>query len=351
MNSLSLKENRNLLGRMLIIAQVGDLDIRNVLTYSLGPVPTAFANFDATMRKTNKAVMTQILERKFPDAVVDLTLEGETAVVVDAMAMIQIQRNLPATFGEFASGILGQLISLGSKYSASTVEFAIDRYRDMSIKNAERTRRVTSGTYDEMRITRAGMKMPRQFKKFLASGKNKEALLSFLVESWKEYSPHRLKGLNLYASSGDDCYKLQSVNDSMVTTEIAELHCDHEEADTHVFLHAQYAPINDKAVNVIIRSPDTDVLVIGVSCVHRLQCQLFLHLTGRNTRILHVNRIADSLGEKATQALIGLQVISGCDTVSAFQGKGKKKLVNILLSSESHMTTFSLLGTEWTVYL
>ena len=43
-----------------------------------------------------------------------------------------------------------------------------------------------------------------------------------------------------------------------------ELECDHEEGDTRVYLHNKHA-VDNGAEQVIVRSPDTDVLILGVS--------------------------------------------------------------------------------------
>ena len=346
---LLLKENRNLLGRMLIIAQARDLDLREVFTYPLGPVPEVFANFDESMTKTNKAVIAHHLETPIPEAVVDLRLEGKTVIIVDAMAMIQVQSKLPPTFGEFAYSILCQLVAIASKYGASRIDFITDRYKDVSIKTAERTRRAAIGTYAEIRITRPAMKMPRQFKKFLASGKNKESLIHFLFESWKEYKSQCLKDVVLYITHAEKCYKLESVNEKMVVSEVPNLQCDHEEADTRLFLHAHHAANVEEADNIIIRSPDTDVFMIAVSCAQLLHARLFLHLTSRNGRIIQVNKISERLGERTAQALLGLHVFSGCDTVSAFRGRGIKKMVNMLFTTDRYISTFQELGACWEV--
>lgn len=44
------------------------------------------------------------------------------------------------------------------------------------------------------------------------------------------------------------------------TTEVVELECDHEEADTRLLLHAKHASDHGFSV-VVTKSPDTDVHV------------------------------------------------------------------------------------------
>ena len=47
------------------------------------------------------------------------------------------------------------------------------------------------------------------------------------------------------------------------------------------------------------------------------------------------------------RALLGLHVFTGCDSVSAFVGKGKKKGFDLLRNSDSHQQTFGNLGSTF----
>ena len=46
---------------MIIIAQNRNLNMKEVLAYSLGPLLWEIANFDGSLRKTNKAVLAREL--------------------------------------------------------------------------------------------------------------------------------------------------------------------------------------------------------------------------------------------------------------------------------------------------
>ena len=60
-NHIILKADRNLFGRMIIIAQSRALSIREVLVHPLGPIPWSLANGDGFLRKTNKAALARQL--------------------------------------------------------------------------------------------------------------------------------------------------------------------------------------------------------------------------------------------------------------------------------------------------
>jgi hypothetical protein len=106
--------------------------------------------------------------------------------------------------------------------------------------------------------------------------------------------------------------------------------CTHEEADTRVVVHIIHAIQAEEAKTILVRTVDTDVLVILVGQIHNLkviQPELDLWLAfgmGRNFRFISVNSICDVLGEPRSTSLPVFHALTGCDTTSCFFGKGKK---------------------------
>ena len=91
-----------------------------------------------------------------------------------------------------------------------------------------------------------------------------------------------------------------------------------------MFLHAKHAAISGcKSVNIV--SSDTDVVVIGVSVFDDLGLeQLWITFgKGKDMRWLPIHTIVAKLGPRS-KALPFFHAFTGCDTVSAFVGKGKK---------------------------
>ena len=69
---------------------------------------------------------------------------------------------------------------------------------------------------------------------FLSSGKNKENLAAFLLETWSNMDRRSLGELQLYVPSGEHCTKLYFVDDYIIQEQVNELSSDHEEADTRL---------------------------------------------------------------------------------------------------------------------
>ena len=59
---MTLTEDRDLFGRLLIVANVGQVNVREILCCQLSKVPYALAHTDVTLRKTTKSLLLQILE-------------------------------------------------------------------------------------------------------------------------------------------------------------------------------------------------------------------------------------------------------------------------------------------------
>ena len=83
----------------------------------------------------------------------------------------------------------------------------------------------------------------------------------------------------------------------MAVTDEEELECDHEEADSRMFIHAHYAAENENAGRVIITSPDTDVAVLCLFHCSMLNIsELWFYIgTGKKRRFIPMHVMAEKL--------------------------------------------------------
>ena len=70
---------------------------------------------------------------------------------------------------------------------------------------------------------------------------------------------------------------------------VSSLRSNHEEPNIRLILHAKHAAATHN--NVIIKSPDTDVLIISIATQQRIENVMF----GNRCRCLSVSTIADKL--------------------------------------------------------
>ncbi len=63
--------------------------------------------------------------------------------------------------------------------------------------------------------------------------------------------------------------------------------------------------------------------------------------------LLTSSKVAATVGMRVCRALIGMHAFTGCDTVSAFVGRGKTKALKLLISHVDYQDTFLKLDQEW----
>ena len=77
---------------------------------------------------------------------------------------------------------------------------------------------------------------------------------------------------------------------------------------------------------ILVRTVDTDVVVLAVSTANKLACeQLIVSFgTGKTSRYLDATLMARQLGSVKCDALPAFHALTGCDTTSGFAGRGKR---------------------------
>jgi len=107
-----------------------------------------------------------------------------------------------------------------------------------------------------------------------------------LSKVWAEDSFAEILGNKvLYVNSENNCTTYRALNGVMYTEEAYHLYCSHEEADTRMFFHVSTLPRN---TNVVVRTSDTDCLVIGLASVEKFpdNCNVWLEvgIQSKNTQ-------------------------------------------------------------------
>ena len=104
-----LRTDRNLFARLFVIGESRQMDLRQLLIHELGPLPWSLALFDGALVKTNKAALRKPLE----DGVESLQrLPAQTtAVIIDAMALLQTMRKIPERFSDLAVMIFKRILT------------------------------------------------------------------------------------------------------------------------------------------------------------------------------------------------------------------------------------------------
>ena len=266
-----------------------------------------------------------------------------TAVIIDAMAMLQTVVRVPDRFCELAEMVMSRILTEAGE--AARIDFVGDQHPAISIKNTERTKRSRDGQL-VVNVTNGQQLCPRQWRKFLANGKNETNLLSFLVREWSENAVYaqKIKDCTFFVTHGDNCTKLVAPNGSTTASDVPELCTNQEEADTRMFLHAEHASQNGHQ-RIAIKSSDTDVEVLACYYQAVISADIILISgTSRRSRIVSIRRVGERLGREICEILPSLHAITGCDSVSAFSTKGKKKALDVVQMNPALRQTFGSLG-------
>ena len=114
-----------------------------------------------------------------------------------------------------------------------------------------------------------------------------------------------------------------------------------------MLLHSLHAA-RSRFASVVIVSEDTDVLVLLLAFKSFIPSSVFIKC-GSQTRVkyIEVSRIVESVGATVCRSLLGFHAFSGCDTVSAFAGRGKVVGYRIVTRNVEFQEMFQQLGMEW----
>ena len=119
-----------------------------------------------------------------------------------------------------------------------------------------------------------------------------------------------------------------------------------------MLFHAKHASPNYS--KILFSSPDTDVFIICLSVHMAITANLFF-LTGvkNSRRIITVTKVAEYIfntlkgcdvsKEVLMKLLIGFHSFTGCDITSAFAGRGKVKLLKLMLNDTRYVQAFAQL--------
>lgn len=217
-----------------------------------------------------------------------------------------------------------------------------DTYQENSIKDAERRFRGDDLRFQVARITTS--RIVRQWRKFLAQVRNKTSLIKFLAEEWKRQQyREKLNGKTLYVTRECQCWKITEEG----SEEVPELISCQEEADTRLVLHAKNAA-DDGYAAVIVNSEDTDVFILLVAFCRSIDAKRYQRCgTQTRTKLVDIGKVALALGERLCRGRIGLHAFKGCDTVSAFSGKGKLSAFMLMKAREDVREAYIKLGEAW----
>ena len=176
---------------------------------------------------------------------------------------------------------------------------------------------------------------------------NKENLCDFITKSMCSLDKARLPEKTQMVIGGGfkDGERCVSITRGSFS-DVADLTCNHEEADTRMLVHAEYAA--NPETRIVIQSPDTDVLVLCAAHFASIASKELWFRTGVKDRLrfVPVHDVCQKLGDNFLAALPAFHALAGCDSNSSISGIGKTKAWKAIIRSQVHQESLSLLGQE-----
>ena len=159
-----------------------------------------------------------------------------THVLIDFMSNARQYLGFPRcnNFGHAIRGILNPAQRVAE---SNAVHIIFDSYKELSIKDSERIRRVGDKDEIELAIITDSVPIPKQMEKFWSSGANKEKLQIVA----RDVAIAEIQNLVLSAMVVDDEIVPAVLKNTEELSDIEELNSWEEEADCRIVAHANWA--------------------------------------------------------------------------------------------------------------
>jgi hypothetical protein len=213
----------------------------------------------------------------------------------------------PITFEAYANDVILPYIKSQAN-NCSRVDIIFDVYLENSLKSQTKKER---GTGIRRKVVGSGM-TPKSWSNFLRVSENKTKLFSFLAERIASLNPSKL----VCVTQGENVLCNKNIDLSGICP------CNHEEADTRLFVHVKHTAIQGLKTSLVVIT-NTDVVVLAISMFAKLDKLWIAFGKGKDLRWIPIHEISNALGPRAL-CLPFVHAFTSCDTVSAFRGKGKR---------------------------
>ncbi|VDI11065.1 Hypothetical predicted protein [Mytilus galloprovincialis] len=309
----SLKQNCSLFSQLYVSCQVRNGDLVEFFRHENQAYPPSLSQF-GELRHGSKSDLLVQLER-----ITESVNEAPRvdALVIDGAALINMLKPRGSkTFESYCKDIVVPYIR-GQLLSVRRIDMVWDEYIQDSLKASERSRR---GKGIRRRVL-PDSKVPGNWEAFLRVDENKKELFAYISEQLvsRDIVFDEEKQIVSTTGSNVNCRKEKDVS------KIAP--CTQEEADTRMMLHVNDA-VADGHKCVMIRTVDTDVVVIAISVLQKIESILELWIAfgvGKNFRYLSIHDIANALGpEKSHTAFYFFMHLQDVTKFLHLQTRGKK---------------------------
>ena len=311
-----------------------DIDIRDVLSHELAPMPTSMFDTAGEMRP---ATSKSSLKRQLQVEVSARTSPSDKSnFVIDGSALLWV---IPwpanGTIKDYAMNLKSTLSKLLNK---GDVHLVFDRYYDYSTKSVTRSARVTGACrVHQMQVNST---LPPQ-KTVLTVSENKKQLIGHLVNLMVDGDLiHECTKSHRLIVVGEEAAPFEISNGVVIRR--TDMAIAHEEADNIIVQQVMMCAQSDEQSAITVISDDTDVFVL---LVHYYQTEhMKNHVTMespiKERTVTDIGKTVEKHAGLVTDILAS-HALTGCDTVACYYGIGKGTALKVLRAGQHSL---SLLG-------
>ena len=199
----------------------------------------------------------------------------------------------------------------------------------------------------QYQITGPNLRRPSNWLNALQFDQFKVTINTFLISVWQNDSlAETFQWKCFYVNDGGICYCFGEENGQVTRILIPELTSSHKEADSKMVYHLTFFEEKNK---VIIRTSDTNMLVIALGCLEHIPESINLWFEvgfydKNSLRYIDVRIIFNKLGKDLCRAFPAFYVYTGSDHTATFSRKGKTHPLKILEKDKTVQTVFGNMG-------
>lgn len=176
-------------------------------------------------------------------------------------------------------------------------------------------------------------------------------MIQFLAKYWEnDHLAKIVKNKKNYLTVEEHCYSYHAQQNRVIKMRENDYECFHEEADTRMVFHAFKATAGSK---ILIQSADTDVLVILLGNMHKMQnSQIWLASSlskkknSNDFNCINCTELASKLGPDLCLGLPAFHAYTGSDYTAAFYNKGKLRPLKLFMKNQMYPKYFASLTDE-----
>ncbi len=292
-----LKEDKQAFGLMVSKS----VSMEEAFNFPITSVPLSIDTTEYSLRQSDKSQFRNLLIKK-SESTTDVAPK-RCAWFIDGMAAI---RSLKAktTYKEFIYCLV-QFVTPSRELEPNSVGIINDTYIEKSIKEGTRKDRGDKGPRVHFSNVNQRMLQGVQWESFFHNGENKENLISAIADYLQSKEGRSKLRCPVVITSNERTYQITNRSSEML------FHCNHEEADSRLILHAILAN-----QDVVVVAKDTDVLVLLVWAYEKYSVTHQWFMKYERDSFADVGKICRFIGRQLCLSLPAFHSISGCDTTS-----------------------------------